>query len=153
MPKQQRSGCPVNLSLEIFGDRWTLLVLRDMIFTGARHFRELLAGPERISSNTLTDRLALLVEHGMLTRSDDPSHKQKITYSLTEPAIELVPVLVHLSEWGVRHLPVDALYADRTAALVRGGPAAWDEFMDELRATHLRPPTRASEDETPAFGP
>jgi DNA-binding HxlR family transcriptional regulator len=142
MPKQQRSGCPVNLSLEIFGDRWTLLVLRDMIFTGARHFRELLAGPERISSNTLTDRLAVLVEHGMLTRSDDPSHKQKITYSLTEPAIELVPVLVHLSEWGVRHLPVDALYADRTAALVAGGPAAWEEFMDELRATHLGPSTR-----------
>jgi DNA-binding HxlR family transcriptional regulator len=86
--KDMRSGCPVNLSLEIFGDRWTLLVLRDIIFTGARHFRELLAGPERISSNILADRLAVLVEHGLLTKAGDPSHKQKVTYSLTEQAIE-----------------------------------------------------------------
>src|ERR687888_28064 len=91
--KDVRSGCPVNLSLEIFGDRWTLLVLRDIIFGGSRHFRELLNGPERISSNILADRLGALVEHGLLTKSADPSHKQKVTYSLTEQAIELVPVL------------------------------------------------------------
>ena len=77
-----RSGCPVSLSLEIFGDRWTLLVLRDIILGGARHFRELLGAPERISSNVLADRLAALVEHGLLTKTDDPSHKQKLTYSL-----------------------------------------------------------------------
>lgn len=69
MRKDTRSGCPINLSLEIFGDRWTLLVLRDVVFAGARHFRELLGGPERISSNVLADRLAVLVEHGMLTRA------------------------------------------------------------------------------------
>jgi DNA-binding HxlR family transcriptional regulator len=95
--KATRSGCPINLSLELFGDRWTLLVLRDIIFTGARHFRELLHGPERISSNILADRLDTLVAHGLLTRADDPSHKQKVIYSLTEQAIELVPVLAQLS--------------------------------------------------------
>lgn len=142
MRKDMRSGCPVNLSLEIFGDRWTLLVLRDIIFTGARHFRELLGGPERISSNMLADRLATLVEHGLLTRAGDPSHKQKVTYSLTERAIELVPVLVQLSDWGARHLPVDAAYAARAQVLAAGGPPLWEAFMDELRETHLGPQAR-----------
>src|SRR5439155_652697 len=77
MPSTEpRSYCPINLSLEIFGDAWTLLVLRDMMFSGKRHFRELLQSDERISSNILADRLARLVEHGLLTKSDDPTHKQ-----------------------------------------------------------------------------
>lgn len=132
-----RSACPINLSLEIFGDRWTLLVLRDVMFAGARHFRELLGGEERISSNVLADRLAVLVDHGLLTRAGDPSHKQKVTYSLTEQAIELVPVLVQLSSWGVRHLAVADEYAARAEVLAAGGPPLWDAFMDELRETHL----------------
>lgn len=142
MRKDVRSGCPINLSLEIFGDRWSLLVLRDIIFTGARHFRELLAGPERISSNILADRLAVLVGHGLLTRADDPSHKQKVTYSLTEQAIELVPILIQLSEWGTRHLPVAEQYVSRGEVLAAGGPPLWEAFMDELRETHLGPRAR-----------
>lgn len=77
MRRDRRSGCPVNLSLEIFGDRWTLLVLRDVIFGGVRNFRELLAGPEQIASNTLADWLAALVEHGLLTRSGDSSTSRR----------------------------------------------------------------------------
>ena len=85
MPSTEpRSYCPINLSLEIFGDAWTLLVLRDMMFAGKRHFRELLQSDERISSNILADRLARLVEHGLLTKSDDPTHKQKAIYAPTD---------------------------------------------------------------------
>ncbi|WP_329046284.1 helix-turn-helix transcriptional regulator [Amycolatopsis sp. NBC_01488] len=135
--RDARSRCPITLSLEIFGDRWTLLVLRDVVFGGARHFRELLGGEERISSNVLADRLAVLVDHGLLTRAGDASHKQKVTYSLTERAIDLVPVLVQLSAWGVRHLPVADEYAARAAVLTAGGPPLWEAFMDELRETHL----------------
>ena len=135
--RDARSGCPINLSLEIFGDRWTLLVLRDVVFGGARHFRELLGGAERISSNVLADRLAVLVEHGLLTRAGDPSHKQKVTYSLTERAIDLVPVLAQLSAWGVRHLAVADEYAARAEVLTAGGPPLWEAFMDELREAHL----------------
>ncbi|GAA2678338.1 MULTISPECIES: helix-turn-helix domain-containing protein [Actinosynnema] len=142
MRRDTRSTCPVNLSLEIFGDRWTLLVLRDVAFLGARHFRELLAGPERISSNILADRLAVLVEHGMLTRSGDPSHRQKVVYSLTERSIALVPVFAQLGIWGVRHLGAGDEYAARTGVLASGGPALWEEFMDELRETHLGPAAR-----------
>lgn len=137
MRKDVRSRCPINLSLEIFGDRWTLLVLRDVIFGDARHFRELLGGPERISSNILTDRLAVLVEHGLLTRTGDPSHRQKVVYSLTERAIQLVPVLVQISAWGTTHLPVADEYAARARVLADGGPPLWEAFMDELREAHL----------------
>lgn len=142
MRKDVRSGCPISLSLEIFGDRWTLLVLRDVIFSGARHFRELLAGPERISSNILADRLALLVEHGLLTRTGDPSHRQKVVYSLTERAIQLVPVFVQLGAWGTQHLPVGEEYVARGEVLAAGGPPVWADFMDELRETHLGPQAR-----------
>ncbi|REE97327.1 winged helix-turn-helix transcriptional regulator [Thermomonospora umbrina] len=142
MRRDRRSGCPINLSLEILGDRWTLLVLRDITFTGARRFRELLAGPERISSNILADRLATLVDHGLLTKADDPAHKQKVVYSLTERAIELVPVLAQLATWGARHLPVTDEYAVRTDVLAAGGPPLWETFMDELRETHLGPQAR-----------
>jgi hypothetical protein len=92
------------------------LVLRDIIiFAAARHYRQLLNGPERISSNILADRLATLVGHGLLTRSHDPSHKQKITHRLTEQAIELVPVLAHFESasamgpmWGQNEPPPSA---------------------------------------------
>src|SRR5438309_11368124 len=97
MPSTEpRSYCPINLSLEIFGDTWTLLVLRDMLFAGKRHFRELLQSDERISSNVLADRLVRLLEHGLVTKSDDPTHKQKEIYTLTEKGIELLPIVVQI---------------------------------------------------------
>src|SRR5690606_15350371 len=101
MHASSRSGCPINLSIEVLGDKWSLVILRDMIFGGRRHFRELLTGSlEGIASNILADRLRRLVEAGVLTRADDPTHKQKAIYSLTEMGVQLVPVLVALGTWG-----------------------------------------------------
>lgn len=138
---EQRSGCPINLSLEVFGDRWSLIVIRDMMFGNRRHFNVLLANSdEGIASNVLADRLQRLVELGMITRAPDPSHKQKVLYSLTEPAIELVPVLAHLGAWGRRHLPVSRELSVRAELLERGGPEFWDRLMDELRDQHLGTP-------------
>ncbi|HYO94427.1 MAG TPA: helix-turn-helix domain-containing protein [Polyangiaceae bacterium] len=138
-----RSFCPINLSLEIFGDAWTLLVLRDMMFAGKRHFRELLQSDERISSNILAERLARLVEHGLLTKADDPTHKQKTIYSLTEKAIVLLPVLVQIGAWGSRWVPeakkLDAGTRKHLRQLQEGGPRVWAKHMEELRAEHLRP--------------
>lgn len=141
-PNAPRSLCPINLSLEIFGDTWTLLVLRDMMFAGKRHFRELLQSDERISSNILADRLARLMEHGLLTKADDPTHKQKAIYSLTEKAIALLPIIVQIGAWGSRFVP-DAKKMDPVARqfareLQEGGPRAWSKRMDDLRAAHLR---------------
>src|SRR6266545_951786 len=132
-----RSGCPINLSLEVFGDKWSLLILRDMIFGGRRHFRELLSGSqEGIASNILANRLKALVEQGMLTKRDDTSHKQKVIYSLTEPAIELVPVLAQLGSWGSRWLPVTEDLSVRARVLGEGGPELWQRFTAELGKEH-----------------
>jgi len=144
MGMEHRSGCPINLSLEVFGDKWSLIVIRDMMFGNRRHFNELLAGSdEGIASNVLADRLQRLVALGMVSRVPDPSHKQKVIYSLTEPAIQLVPVLAHLGAWGRRHLPVSRELSVRAEVLERGGPEFWDRFMDELREQHLGVPRPA----------
>src|SRR6187431_2861776 len=107
MTDDMRSGCPINLTLEVVGDRWSLLVIRDMIFGNRRHFRELLTRSEEgISSNILADRLKRLVEQGIVSKADDPTHKQKSVYSLTDKGVELLPVLAQMSAWGLKHLPV-----------------------------------------------
>jgi DNA-binding HxlR family transcriptional regulator len=147
MTNVRRSGCPVNLSLELLGDRWSLLILRDMIFGDLRHFRELLTGSqEGIASNILANRLKALVEQGMLTKGNDASHKQKVIYSLTEPAIELVPVLAELGAWGSRWLPVDDALSARARALRDGGPELCQRFMAELREEHLGVAARPATD-------
>jgi DNA-binding HxlR family transcriptional regulator len=138
MNDDQRSGCPINLTLEVVGDKWSLLVIRDMMFGNRRHFRELLTKSEEgISSNILADRLKTLLDQGIITWADDPSHRQKGIYSLTEQGIELLPVLAQMSGWGFKYLPVSEELGIRAKLLSEGGPKMWTEFMDELRETHL----------------
>ena len=138
MRGERRSGCPINLTLEILGDKWSLLIIRDLMFGNRRHFRELLTKSEEgISSNILADRLKTLLDEGIITREDDPSHKQKGIYSLTEQGIELLPVLAQMAAWGYRYLPVSEELGIRARLLRDGGPDMWDELMDELREVHL----------------
>jgi len=138
MDGEHRSGCAINLAVEVIGDRWSLVILRDIIFGGRRHFRELLTNSmEGISSNILADRLKMLLAQGMLTRRDDPSHKQKGIYSLTEKSIALLPVLAALGAWGRRWLPVTEELSIRAQLLEEGGPPLWERFMAELREAHL----------------
>jgi DNA-binding HxlR family transcriptional regulator len=138
MRDDQRSGCPINLTLEVVGDKWSLLIIRDMIFGNRRHFRELLTqSEERIASNILADRLKTLVERGILTKADDPTHKQKAIYSLTEQGIELLPILAQMAGWGLKYLPVTEELGIRAKLLQEGGPKMWEELMAELRETHL----------------
>lgn len=143
MRDSHRSGCPINLTLEVLGDRWSLLIIRDMIFGNRRHFRELLLrSDEGIASNILADRLKTLLDQGIITKADDPSHKQKAIYSLTEQGIELLPVLAQIAGWGFKYLPVTPELGLRAQLLHDGGPKLWDEFMAELRVVHLGEPAR-----------
>jgi DNA-binding HxlR family transcriptional regulator len=134
---EPRSGCPINATVEVFGDRWSLLVLRDIVFADRRYFRELQAGSqEGIASNILADRLKRLVELGLLTREDTRSG-QRARYSLTEAAIQLVPVFAQLGSWGLRHRPTSRELRARAELLEQGGPPLWQQFIDELRHNHL----------------
>jgi len=92
---------------------------------------------EGISSNILADRLKRLLDQGIITWADDPSHKQKGIYSLTEQGIDLLPILAQMSGWGFKYLPVTEELGIRAKLLSEGGPKMWAEFMDELRETHL----------------
>jgi DNA-binding HxlR family transcriptional regulator len=124
-----RSGCPINLTL------------RDLMFGNRRRYRELLTQSEEgIATNILADRLKRLVEAGLLSRAQDPNHKQGGIYSLTEPAIRLVPMIVQMGAWGRRHTLASPDLSIRAQLLEEGGPALWDAFMTELRHLHLGAP-------------
>lgn len=141
----RRAGCPINNTLETFGDRWSLIILRDTMFGGRpRSFRSYLTESiEGIASNILTDRLKRLTANGLLTRSRDPNHKQRVVYSLTEKAIDLVPLMAVMGSWGLRHTLPAADLATGAQVLEDGGPQLWEEFKDELRHIHLGAPQPA----------
>ena len=142
--EKHRSGCPINLALEILGDKWTLVVLRDIALGDRRYFRELLTESEEgIAANMLANRLQRLMDYGLLTRSDDASHKQKRRYALTEPGIELLPVLAQLAVWGRKHLPVSAHHERMARVLADGGPELWASLMADLRRRHLSDGSKA----------
>lgn len=99
----RKSDCPINFALEIFGDRWTFLIVRDLMFKGKHFYGEFLLSEEKIATNTLADRLLMLENNGIVSRSSDSSHKQKIMYSLTKKGIDLVPVLVEFIMWSAKY--------------------------------------------------
>ncbi len=141
-----RSGCPINQAIEVIGDPWSLIVLRDIMFGQFRSFRALHQhNIEGIATNILASRLKKLVAEGMLTNEPDPAHRQRTIYSLTEASISLVPVIAQLGAWGVANLNPSHGLSVRAIALAEGGPKLWDDFMAELRHIHLcAPPPRRS---------
>lgn len=98
-----RSDCPLNYGLEIFGDKWTLLIIRDLMFFGKQHYNEFLTSAEGISTTVLANRLDLLEEHKIIKKSKDKEHKQKIVYSLTQKGIDLVPVILGIGLWSDKY--------------------------------------------------
>ena len=102
---ERRSGCPVSCSLDLLGDKWSLLIVRDMVFVGFRHFKEFLTSDEGIATNILTDRLARLEAIEVITKEPDPDNGRQVIYTLTEKGRALIPLLVELVCWG-------ALYDD-----------------------------------------
>jgi DNA-binding HxlR family transcriptional regulator len=102
LPAQRRSRCPVSCTLDVLGDRWTLLVVRDLI-RGKRRFAELLESPERIPTNILTERLKRLVSVGVVESQRYSDHPPRVEYRLTAKGEDLRPVLGAMVEWGVKH--------------------------------------------------
>jgi DNA-binding HxlR family transcriptional regulator len=140
---EPRSGCPVNAAVEVLGDRWSLLVLRDVMLEDRRFFRALLLGsPEGIASNILADRLVRLVDAGLLTRGTG-ARGQRIRYALTEAGIQTLPVICALGTWGLDWRPTGGGLRRRLQLMRDEGPGFVQEVMDELRARHLGgpPPT------------
>jgi len=103
-PKNRRSPCPVACTLDLLGDKWTLLLIRDL-FAGKSRFNDFAQSPERIATNILTDRLARLEAHGLVSSTPSPSHAGRPTYSLTPKGQSLLPVLKAVADWGLQNIP------------------------------------------------
>ncbi len=114
---QRRSDCPINFALETFGDPWSLLLIRDIVYFGKKTYGEFLASEEAMATNILASRLARLEEQGILMKKPSGQDKRKDEYILTEKGLDLIPVLVEMANWSAEHDP-------HTAA-----PAAWIALM------------------------
>jgi len=101
--EKYRSGCPVSISLEVFGDRWSLLIVRDLMVRGFRTFKQFQQSGEGIATNILADRLRKLESGGIIESEPDKEDRRRISYRLTEKGINLAPVLLELLIWGAGH--------------------------------------------------
>ena len=128
----RRSNCPVACALDLLGDRWTLVVLRDLIIVRKRYFQELLEGNEGIATNILTSRLKLLEAAGLVTRRPDPGPGRRVLYAPTVKAVDLLPVLIELIHWSLKYsagASAPDVFLQRLAADRAG-------FIADLRAAH-----------------
>ena len=128
MARRRRSGCPVSISLELLGDRWSLLVVRDLMVRGYRTFKEFQGSGEGIASNVLTDRLRRLQEVGIVETEATEGDGRRVHYRLTERGIDLAPLLLDLLVWGSKHERSSA-----PVALVERMQKDRDGFLAEVR--------------------
>lgn len=120
-----KSHCPINFSLETFGDNWSLLIIRDIVYFGKKTYGEFLESEEGISSNILASRLVHLEQKGLLVKKPHDTDKRKEVYLLTEKGLDLIPVLLELANWGAQYDPetdapqswIAAVYADRESMI------------------------------------
>ena len=120
----RRSDCPINFAVEVLGDRWSLVILRDIVFWGKRTYGELLGSDESIATNILASRLLHLEKEGLIRRSADVNDRRRDRYDLTESGIALIPVLVELICWSARN--------ELWRSLTHGGTEAQRRFVAGL---------------------
>ncbi len=132
--QHRRSNCPINFALETFGDPWSLLIIRDMVYFGKKTYGEFLESEEGIATNILANRLARLEQHGIIMKRPAPSDRRKEEYVLTEKGLDLIPILVEMADWSARYDPQTGAPA-AWIALVR---AAREQMIQRIRETVQR---------------
>jgi DNA-binding HxlR family transcriptional regulator len=124
--QHRRSDCPINFALETFGDTWSLLIIRDIVYFGKQTYGEFLASEEGIATNILANRLARLEQQGILMKLPHPTDVRKERYVLTEKGLDLIPVLAEIANWSAEHDPET------------GAPPAWIALMKAEREKMLQ---------------
>jgi DNA-binding HxlR family transcriptional regulator len=117
MPSDSLSRCPISFTLDHIGDRWSLLILRDILFSDKQYYDEFAASPEGISTNILANRLKQLESSDMITRRQDEDNRRRFVYRPTEKALDLLPVIIEMIRWGARHDPDSAAPPEVTAGI------------------------------------
>lgn len=133
-----RSGCPINISLEVFGDRWSLLIVRDLMVRGFRSFGDFEHAGEGIATNILADRLRRLCRAGIVEGERDPEDGRQKHYRLTEKGIDLAPVLLELLIWGAKHEQAGAP-ASLISEMARNRDSVLEEARRRWKERDLRP--------------
>lgn len=103
---KKRSNCPISCSLDIWGDKWSLLIVRDLIFFKERTYGDFLKSDEKIATNILATRLQMLEENGIVSKSDHPESKAKVLYKLTSKGIDLLPLMIEINVWADKYLAI-----------------------------------------------
>lgn len=125
---EKRSECPVSSSLDIFGDKWSLLIMRDMIFYNKSTFGDFLKSEEKIATNILTTRLLNLEEHKIIEKLEHPDSKAKVLYKLTEKGIDLLPVIVEIQLWAYKYFTLP----DSIKVIIEEGKKDKNGFIETL---------------------
>lgn len=129
----RRSDCPIVGALDLVGDRWSLVIVRDLMFKGLREYGQFLAAGERISTNILAERLERLTCAGLIERAEHPTDWKKYVYRLTEKGVDLAPLMIELAVWGAKHVPGNAA----PAPVIHQMRTARDKVVQQLRDSLL----------------
>lgn len=129
---KRRSDCPISFGLDLFGDKWTLLIIRDIMFKGKHYYSDFVNSEEKMATNLLADRLGLLNKEGIIFKSQDPHHKQKIVYKLTKKGIDLIPILVEIIMWSAKYDKNSAVDKEFVHAYKRSREILLQSISDEL---------------------
>ncbi|MDY0086778.1 MAG: helix-turn-helix domain-containing protein, partial [Bacteroidales bacterium] len=101
--KKKRSDCPISCSLDVFGDKWSLLIIRDIMLRSKMSYSEFLDSEEKIATNILVNRLKVLEEENILSKSVSPANRSKFIYRLTPKGIDLLPIVIEIMDWGAKY--------------------------------------------------
>ena len=127
---KRRPDCPISFALDLFGDKWSLLIIRDLMFKGKVYYGDFLESEEKIATNILADRLQMLEHAGVINKVQDPKIKTKIIYSLTPKGIDLLPMLIEMILWSEKYDPKTAAPKEFVAAARKDR----EKLIEKIRA-------------------
>jgi DNA-binding HxlR family transcriptional regulator len=130
----ERSRCPIAFTLDVIGDRWTLLILRDLVFKNGRYFQDFLGASEKISSNILAERLRRLERWKLVEGHPDPADGRRIRYFLTDDGLDLIPVLIEMTIWGSKRHPNPSVSAEQAERMSADRAGTVGSYREQLRA-------------------
>jgi DNA-binding HxlR family transcriptional regulator len=137
MSKDLRSQCPIALTLDVIGDKWTLLILRDLIIRGKRRYQDFLNSKEKISTNLLAERLVRLENLQIIAKSNDPTNKKQFIYSPTQKGIDLLPILFDFMKWGIKHASETDLTIPFVKQLMADENALREAIISQFEETRM----------------
>ena len=132
MDIKMRSNCPVSSSLDIWGDKWSLLIVRDLMFSKQCTYGDFLKSEEKIATNILASRLQMLETNGIITKQDHPQSKAKVLYKLTQKGIDLLPVMIEINLWADKYFTLPAERKEMIAEVKKDKEAFIKEKTMEL---------------------